>query len=131
MSNNTSLKSIEFGQYCFNGTASFALKGMNEFTLCNRDLPQLKSVIFRDNAFRYTKLLEISNLISLQTIEFGQFCFGGYRDTYTFLGGASSFTLNGITELVNAEQIFLNFSHLIFVITHSNMPSQLYYQVSH
>ena len=41
----------------------------------------------------------MSNLTSLQSIEFGQWCFGGYKDNYgTIYGGASSFSLIGIIE---------------------------------
>jgi hypothetical protein len=39
----------------------------------------------------------MSNLTSLQFIEFGQMCFGGYND-YSIIGGASSFSLIGIVE---------------------------------
>ena len=41
----------------------------------------------------------MSNLTSLQSVEFGQGCFGGYYDS----GGASSFTLIGIIEWMTWE----------------------------
>ena len=41
----------------------------------------------------------MSNLTSLQSIEFGQYCFGGYYGS----GGASSFSLIGIIEWMDWE----------------------------
>ena len=58
------------------------------------DLPLLQSVKLGDYAFRYTGSFAMSNLTSLQSIEFGQWCFGG--DNYN--GGASSFSLIGRFE---------------------------------
>ena len=55
-----------------------------EFT----DLPQLQSVMLNNYAFQNTKSFEMSNLTSLQFIEFGQSCFNG----------ASSFSLIGMDE---------------------------------
>ena len=41
----------------------------------------------------------MSNLNSLQSIEFGQWCFGGREDEFgRSYGGASSFSLIGIIE---------------------------------
>lgn len=41
----------------------------------------------------------MSNLTSLVSIEFGQWCFGGGKDFYGhWIGGASSFSLIGIIE---------------------------------
>ena len=57
------------------------------------DLPLLQSVKLGGGAFRVAKSFAMSNLTSLQSIEFGQWCFGGY-DGY----GASSFSLIGIIE---------------------------------
>ena len=62
------------------------------------DLPQLQSVKLGNWAFRYTKSFAMSNLNSLQSIEFGNSCFGG--DDYSG-GGASSFSLIGIIERMN------------------------------
>ena len=58
------------------------------------DLPLLQSVKLGYSAFRYTESFAMSNLTSLQSIEFGQRCFGGNWNE----GGASSFSLIGIIE---------------------------------
>ena len=58
------------------------------------DLPQLQSVKLGDRAFQNTKSFAMSNLTSLQSIEFGEYCFGGNWNE----GGASSFSLIGIIE---------------------------------
>ena len=55
------------------------------------DLPQLQSVKLNNNAFQNTKSFEMYNLTSLQSIEFGQWCFNS----------ASSFSLIGIVERMN------------------------------
>ena len=60
------------------------------------DLPQLQSVVFDKDAFQYAKSFSMSNLTSLQSIEFGQWCFGGYDNGGHIYGGASSFSLIGI-----------------------------------
>ena len=57
------------------------------------DLPLLQSVKLSDEAFRFTKSFEMSNLTSLQSIEIGQYCFYW----------ASSFSLIGIAERMNWE----------------------------
>ena len=59
------------------------------------DLPQLESVKLGNNAFSNTGSFIMSNLTSLQSIEFGSGCFGG---NYYGSGGASSFSLIGIIE---------------------------------
>jgi len=53
-------------------------------------LPQLQSVKLGDYAFRNTKTIGVSNLVSLQSIEFGVECFNG----------ASSFSLIGMDESI-------------------------------
>ena len=100
MSNLTSLQSIEFGQYCFRSASSFSLIGIIERMKWEIDLPLLQSVKLGDNAFRYTKSFAMSNLNSLQSIEFGQWCFGGDNNNR---GGASSFSLIGLIEWMKWE----------------------------
>jgi len=53
-------------------------------------LPQLQSVKLGDYAFRYTASFAMSNLVSLQSIEFGVECFNG----------ANAFSLIGMIERV-------------------------------
>ena len=48
-----------------------------------------------NEAFRKTESFAMSNLTSLQSVEFGQYCFSG---DYIGRGGASSFSLIGIIE---------------------------------
>ena len=51
----------------------------------------------------------MSNLTSLQSVEFGQGCFGGRTEVYKYwgdyyqrnVGGAQSFTLRGINNKMN------------------------------
>ena len=100
MSNLTSLQSIEFGEWCFNGASSFSLIGIIEWMKWEIDLPLLQSVKLGDEAFYYTGSFAMSNLTSLQSIEFGQYCFGG---NYYGSGGASSFSLIGIIEWMEWE----------------------------
>ena len=45
----------------------------------------------------------MSNLTSLVSIKFGQYCFGGYVKNGDMYGGASSFSLTGIIEWMNWE----------------------------
>ena len=56
------------------------------------DLPKLQSVKLGDYAFRMAKSFGMSNLNSLQSIEFGKGGFGYDEE------GASSFSLIGIIE---------------------------------
>ena len=107
MSNLTSLQSIEFGQWCFGGdnnnrggASSFSLIGLIERMKWEIDLPLLQSVKLGYEAFWRTRSFAMSNLTSLQSIEFGQYCFGG---DYYGSGGASSFTLIGIVERMKWE----------------------------
>ena len=95
MSNLTSLQSIDIGQYCFYDASSFSLIGIIEWMNWQIDLPLLQSVKLGDSAFSYTGSFAMSNLTSLQSINFGGSCFGGYKD---YAGGASSFSLIGIVE---------------------------------
>ena len=104
MSNLTSLQSIEFGGECFNSASSFSLIGKIEWMKWEIDLPQLQSVKLGGRAFRYTKSFAMSNLNSLQSIEFGEWCFGGREDEFGRLySGASSFSLIGIIEIMKWE----------------------------
>ena len=104
MSNLTSLQSIEFGDSCFNGATSFSLIGIVERMKWEIDLPLLQSVKLGNVAFRYTGSFTMSNLTSLQSIEFGAWCFGGYEyKDGTKYGGASSFSLIGIIERMKWE----------------------------
>ena len=59
------------------------------------DLPHLQSVKLGGGSFGIVNSFEMSNLTSLQSIEFGQECFGG-----NFLGnkGEPSFSLTGMNE---------------------------------
>ena len=67
------------------------------------DLPLLHSVKMGDYAFRRTRSFAMSNLTSLQSIDFGQGCFGGHSEIYyydgrsytRYVGGAQSFALRG------------------------------------
>ena len=93
MSNLTSLQSIEFGEWCFNEASSFSLIGRFEWMKWDIDLPLLQSVKLGDRAFSNTRSFAMSNLTSLQSIEFGGSCF--YY--------ASSFSLIGIIEWMNWE----------------------------
>ena len=58
------------------------------------DLPLLQSVKMGSGAFRNTETFAMSNLTSLQSIEFGEWCFGGSE----YVAGATSFSLIGIIE---------------------------------
>ena len=93
MSNLTSLQSIEFGGECFYDASSFSLIGIIERMKWEIDLPLLQSVKLGDEAFRNTELFAMSNLTSLQSIEFGQGCFIS----------APSFSLIGIIERMKWE----------------------------
>ena len=93
MSNLTSLQSIEFGQWCFNSASSFSLIGIVEWMKWEIDLPLLQSVKLGDLAFRNTGSFSMSNLTSLQSIEFGGGCFYD----------ASSFSLIGLIEWMKWE----------------------------
>ena len=93
MSNLTSLQSIEFGQRCFKEASSFSLIGIVEWMEWEIDLPLLQSVKLGDRAFSNTRSFAMSNLTSLQSIEFGTWCF--------YL--APSFSLIGIIEWMNWE----------------------------
>ena len=100
MSNLTSLQSIEFGQLCFYWASSFSLIGIVEWMKWWVDLPQLQSVKLGNGAFQNTGSFGMSNLTSLQSIEFGSDCFRGYYNDkiQKYEGGASSFSLIGIVE---------------------------------
>ena len=88
MSNLTSLQSLEIGGGCYYGASSISLIGIIERMDGEIDLPQLQSVKLGDEAFENTGSSAMSNLTSLQSIEFGQRCFSS----------ASSFSLIGIIE---------------------------------
>ena len=75
MTNLTSIRSIDFGRYCFNGATSFSLICIIERMNWEIDLPQLQSVKLGDYAFQNTKSFEVSILPSLQSIDIGQNCF--------------------------------------------------------
>ena len=64
------------------------------------DLPQLKTVKLGDRSFAIAESFVMANLPSLESIDLGVWCFGDYYDTYNhkFIGGASSFSLTGMTE---------------------------------
>ena len=71
------------------------------------DLPQLESVKLGNNAFSNTGSFIMSNLTSLQSIDFGQGCFGGHSEQYyydrydytRYVGGAQSFALRGMNSI--------------------------------
>lgn len=96
ISNLPSLQSLEISG--FSGASSFILIGMVEWMKWQYGLPQLLSVKLGDYAFQYTTLFEMSNLTSLQTIDFGRSCFSGDIEKNT--GGASSFSLIGMNKQV-------------------------------
>ena len=84
----------------YGGASSFSLIGIVEWMNWEIDLPQLQSVKLGNEAFRRTRPFAMSNLTSLVSIEFGQWCFGG-SDIYG--GGASSFSLIGMIEWMKWE----------------------------
>ena len=98
MSNLTSLQSIDIGQSCFNGASSFSLIGIVESIIWRIGLPQLQSIRLDDEAFRLTTSIQLSNLASLQSLNIGQWCFGGYFNGYNQNGGVPSFSLIGRTD---------------------------------
>ena len=112
VSNIPSIRSIDIGSSCFSGyydrkerkwvggASSFSLIGINEWMKWEIDLPLLQSVKLGGGAFRVATSFAMSNLTSLQSIEFGQWCFGG--DFYN-RGGISSFSLIGIIEWMKWE----------------------------
>ena len=67
-----------------------------EFT----DLPQLQSVKLNNNAFQKTKSFEMLNLTSIQSLDIGEWCFGGYDNWNWIIEGASSFSLKGMVESI-------------------------------
>ena len=93
ISNLTSLVSIEFGGLCFYEAPSFSLIGIIERMKWEIDLPKLQSVKLGNSAFENTRSFAISNLTSLVSIEFGQWCFKS----------ASLFSLTGIIERMKWE----------------------------
>ena len=63
------------------------------------DLPSLQSVKLGNAAFQNTKPFTMANLTSLESIEFGNYCFGGYYNSkWDYNNGASSFSLTGMNE---------------------------------
>jgi len=60
-------------------------------------MPQLKTVRFAESAFRIARSFEMSNLPSLQSIEFGPWCFSANYDHNAnyYGGGVSSFKMIG------------------------------------
>ena len=71
------------------------------------DLPLLESVKLANNAFSNTGSIVMTNLTSLQSIDFGQGCFGGHSEIYyydrsyykRYVGGAQSFALRGMNNI--------------------------------
>lgn len=71
------------------------------------DLPLLESVKLGNNAFKNAGSFIMSNLTSLQNIDFGQGCFGGHSEKYyydrnyyqRYVGGAQSFALRGMNSI--------------------------------
>ncbi|KAK8793284.1 hypothetical protein WA588_006251, partial [Blastocystis sp. NMH] len=70
-----------------------------------------------DYAFQYTKSFAMSNLTSLQSIEFGQWCFGGDYNG----GGASSFSLIDLPQLQSVGLGDWAFEHVHSVVF-ENLP---------
>ena len=107
LSNLPSLQSIDIGDDGFigdynnykrewiGGASSFSLTGMHEWRKWIVDLPQLHSVKIGGRSFGIVKSFAMSNLTSLQSIEFGQECFGG---NFNGNKGEPSFSLNGMNE---------------------------------
>ena len=112
LSNLASLRSLNIGQWCFGGyfngynqnggVPSFSLIGRTDNGKWFLDLPQLQTVILGNNAFIVAESFVLFNLPSLQTLDIGQWCFGDYYDAsrHNFIGGASSFSLNGRSAVV-------------------------------
>ena len=98
MYNLTSLQSIDIGQNCFYSASSFSLIGNGECIHWGIGLSQLQSVRLGNEAFRLTTSIQLSNLASLQSLNIGQWCFGGYFNGYNQNGGVPSFSLIGRTD---------------------------------
>ena len=72
------------------------------------DLPLLESVKLGNNAFKNAGSFIMSNLTSLQSIEFGQGCYGGHSEIYyydrsyckRYVGGAQYFALRGMNNRI-------------------------------
>ena len=63
------------------------------------DLPSLQSITLGNEAFRNTPSFVMTNLTSLESIEFGNYCFGGYYNAnWDYNNGASSFSLIGMID---------------------------------
>ena len=65
-------------------------------------MPQLKTVRFAESAFRIARSFEMSNLPSLQSIEFGPWCFSANYDHNAnyYGGGVSSFKMIGWNDRI-------------------------------
>ena len=98
MSNLPSLQSIDFGSECFYYAQSFSLMGTIKDYEWQLDLPRLQSVKLGDKAFAYqATTFQMTSLISLESIEIGNECFGGHYHEYWYwyVGHANSFSLIG------------------------------------
>lgn len=109
LSNLPSLQTLDIGQWCFGdyydtsrrifigGASSFNLTGTSAVVKLVIDMPQLKTVRFAESAFRIARSFEMSNLPSLQSIEFGPWCFSANYDHNAnyYGGGVSSFKMIG------------------------------------
>ena len=93
-----SLRTLEFGDYAFSNAPSFALTGLVERELNKIEYHSLRSVRMGNYAFQKAGSFEMSNLTSLQSIEFGNNCFGSEGN-----GRASTFSLIGMTRYKTIE----------------------------
>ena len=112
-----SLQSIDIGQNCFYSASSYSLIGMNECTNWGIGISQLQSVRLGNEAFRLTTSIQLSNLASLQSLNIGQWCFGGYFNGYNHNGGVPSFSLIG---RIDNGKWFLDLPQLQTVILGNN-----------
>lgn len=104
MSKLTSLRCIELGQNCFKDAPSFSLVGATERLKWRLDLSQLKSIILGAKALHNTVSFEMTNLPSLQFLDFGDECFNGeyrwvsgmYSSYFRHYGGVKRFSLRDI-----------------------------------
>ena len=109
LSNLPSLETLDIGQWCFGdyydasrhnfigGASSFSLNGKSAVVKYTIDMPQLKTVRFAESAFRIARSFEMSNLPSLESTEFGPWCFSANYDhnAVYYGGGVSSFKMIG------------------------------------
>lgn len=101
------LLSVTMGRYCFIKSSSFSVRGITDLGKWWIDLPQLVIIKLGGYSFEYTTSFEMSNLTSIQSIDFGNSCFGSTR-----YGSTLSFSLigNGCNNEMNNRSSSITFS---------------------